>query len=271
MSIDAIASMQSLVAIKMEYRRHINYKKDNKCSVQECGNLAEYEVVLYDYYDYKQLTFYEQDFTCPFICQIHLDENESKAEGERKPRGHVHYLYTNKKKAQGYNKYNPLKHVYPQLFDAGEIENNKELQIDLSEINEELIRYLAQHPEYMRYLNPRKFEELIAELFKDKGYEVTLTPKTKDGGKDIIALYKSSFGHQLYIIECKRYKETNKVGVEVVRSLYGVKTAENYNQAIVATTSTFTKDAIDFVKPLKFQLDLKDFSDIQEWIKNYKK
>jgi len=72
-------------------------------------------------------------------------------------------------------------------------------------------------------------------------------------------------------VECKRYQEKTKVGVEMVRGLYGVKTAEQYNQAILVTTSTFTKPAIDFVKPLKFQLELKDYNDITEWCKSYKK
>ena len=92
-----------------------------------------------------------------------MDENEKKAEGERRPRGYVHYPFTNKLGAQGYSKYNPLKTVYPLLYDSGDIENNEKIQVDLNEINTELIQYLTKHPEFMRELNPRKFEELIAE------------------------------------------------------------------------------------------------------------
>ena len=106
---------------------------------------------------------------------------------------------------------------------------------------------------------------MIAEIFKDKGYEVTLTTKTNDGGKDIVALYKSPFGHQMFVIECKKYKEENKVGVELVRGLYGIKTAERFTQAILVTTSSFTKDAREFVKPLKYELELKDFNDVTQW------
>lgn len=251
-----------------DYPKHINYTKETKCSVKECGNLADYEVVLYDYYDYAKETFYEQDYTCPFICQSHLEENETKAEGERRPRGVVYYPYTNQDRAQGYSKYNPLKEVYPQFFSSEQIENNKKLQVDLNEVNTELIAYLAKHPEFLHELHHRKFEELIAEIFRNKGYDVTLTPKTRDGGKDIIALYKSPFGHQMFIIECKKYT-TKKVGVELVRGLYGVKTAERYTQAILVTTSTFTKDAKEFVKPLRFELDLKDYNDITQWCKEF--
>ena len=59
--------------------------------------------------------------------------------------------------------------------------------------------------------------------------------------------------------------------MELVRALYGVKYAEKYNQAILVTTSTFTKDARDFVSPHRFDLLLKDYNDITNWIKNYKK
>lgn len=252
-----------------DYTKHIDFTEGAKCSVNGCANLADFEVVLYDYYDYMKETFYEQDFTCPFICQHHLDENEKEAKGERRPRGVVYYPYTNRHHAQGYSKYNPLKDIYPQFFSSGQIENNEKLQIDLNEVNTELIEYLAKHPEFLRQLHHRKFEELIAEIFRNKGYDVTLTPKTRDGGKDIVALYKSPFGHQMFIVECKKHSEDNKVGVELVRGLYGVKTAERYNQAILVTTSTFTKDAKEFVQPLKFELELKDYNDITQWCKDY--
>lgn len=251
------------------YKKHIDYKKEEPCSVQGCSNLAEYEVILYDYYPSVNDTFYEQDYTCPFICQIHLDLNEEMAVGTRKPRGIVHYPFTNRNCAQGYSKYNPIDDIYSKLFDAESIENRREIQIDLNEINSELIAYLAKHPEYLRHLHHRKFEELIADIFRNKGFDITLTPETRDGGKDIIALYKSPFGHQMFIVECKKYKEDNKVGVELVRGLYGVKTAERYNQAILVTTSSFTKDAINFVKPLKFEMELKDYTDITNWCINY--
>lgn len=255
------------------YSRQHRFEIGTKCSVENCENNAEFEVVMYDFYEYYEEpeTFYEQDYTCPFLCQKHLNINEENAEGERRPRGIVHYPYTNRHNAQGYSKYNPIKEVYPQFFSSEEIENNSQFQIELNDINEELIAYLSKHPEYMRQLHHRKFEELIAEIIRSKGFDVTLTPQTRDGGKDIIALYKSPFGHQMFIVECKKYNEDNKVGVELVRGLYGVKMAERATQGILVTSSTFTKDAKDFVKPLEFELELKDYNDITQWCKDYKK
>lgn len=240
------------------------------CSVSNCTNVADYVVMLYDYYREYNETFYNQDYTCPFICSKHMEANERGAKGERRPRAYVYYPHTNKHGAQGYTKYEPLANTRPELFLEPNVENNVQLQIDLNEINSELIKYLALHPEYLRHLHPRKFEELIADILNNQGYDATLTPRTRDGGKDIIAVHKSIIGHQMLIVECKRYSEENKVGVEVVRGLYGVQQAERYNQAIIATTSTFSKQAIDFVKPLNFQLALKDYDSIIEWCKAYK-
>lgn len=126
----------------------MKYERDTKCSVQNCIDPAEYEVVLYDYYVHSSETFYEQDYTCPFLCKKHMDENEAQAIGERIPRNGVVYPYTNKYVAQGYSKYNPIKEVYPQFFDSGDIENKEQLQIDLNEINDELIKYLGKHPQF---------------------------------------------------------------------------------------------------------------------------
>jgi restriction endonuclease Mrr len=52
-----------------------------------------------------------------------------------------------------------------------------------------------------------------------------------------------------------------------VRGLYGVKTADKATKAILVTTSTFTKDAIEFVMPLKLEMELKDYHDITKWCK----
>lgn len=57
----------------------------------------------------------------------------------------------------------------------------------VTDINTELKRYLNKHPEKLYDLSPRKFEELIAAILEDLGFEVELTQATRDGGSDIIA------------------------------------------------------------------------------------
>ena len=106
-----------------------------RCGVQDCRNLAAYEVILYDLYLDIGEVFFEQDVTCPYLCSKHMIENERQAyslekihptapgtvqnmaeiikntrEGtpNRRSRGSVHYPYTNKNSAQGFTIYRPI-------------------------------------------------------------------------------------------------------------------------------------------------------------------
>ena len=88
-------------------------------------------------------------------------------------------------------------------------------------INEQLIAYFRRQPDHLYSLLPRDFEELIAELFSGLGYSVELTQRTRDGGRDVVAINDSVVKNK-YLIECKRYKRDATVGVELVRQLHGV-------------------------------------------------
>ena len=111
----------------------------------------------------------------------------------------------------------------------------------------------------------------MAALFRERGFEVELTPRTRDGGKDIYAGRSDALGTSLYIIECKRYASTRKVGVEAVRKLYGVVQQERATKGIIVTTSWFTRDAIDFATPITYQLSLRDFDALKEWIQDFQR
>jgi len=81
-----------------------------QCSVDGCQREATVKVILYDAYPYYSDgdVFFEQDFTCPFLCAEHMSENELQAKGVREPRGFVEYPYTNRNRAQGFTIYFPL-------------------------------------------------------------------------------------------------------------------------------------------------------------------
>jgi restriction system protein len=138
----------------------------------------------------------------------------------------------------------------------------------------ELIQILKDTPELVRDIEPREFEEVVAEIFRNKGFEVELTKRTRDGGKDIIAISTDRLGiKNKYFIECKRHAKENKVSVDIVRGLQGVKhTKEGPNKTIVATTSYFTEDAKKFVDneiTSSWDMTLADFNDITKWLQEY--
>jgi restriction system protein len=138
---------------------------------------------------------------------------------------------------------------------------------DIAGVTTEFLHYLAAQPTRLYTLTSRQFEEVVAELLFRLGYDVTLTPASKDGGKDIYAAKKDAIGSFLYLIECKKFAPEHPVGVGVVRQLYAVAQLERATAAVLATTSFFTRGARDFQRELKFQISLQDFFAIQHWFK----
>jgi CheY-like chemotaxis protein len=130
---------------------------------------------------------------------------------------------------------------------------------------EHLLRATLKDPRELLQLNPRQFEEFVADLWNRFGYKVELTKRTRDGGRDIIAVRRSEADLRL-LVECKRYDVRQKVGVGLVRSLYGVKQHELATKAILATTSTFTKDAQEFFEAHKWELEPRDQQGILDWV-----
>lgn len=147
--------------------------------------------------------------------------------------------------------------------------------LQLYESIPELVSALKESPYLVRELTPREFEEVVAEIFRARGFAVDLTKKTRDGGKDIIAIHTDGLGiKSKYFIECKHYAEDNKIGVGVVRALHGVmNTKDGPNKTILATTSTFTSDAKKFAEDeisSKWDMTLADYDEIVKWLSDYK-
>jgi hypothetical protein len=141
-----------------------------------------------------------------------------------------------------------------------------------SHISSELLKHLKIHPEYLYEIRPRQFEELIAEILASYGWDVQITPPTKDGGYDILGITKDISGiRSSWIIECKKYRQDRKVGIDIARALYGSASDLRMPNAamMIATTSTFTKDVYNFAYS-KYNFSLRDYVSILEWIKHYK-
>lgn len=142
-------------------------------------------------------------------------------------------------------------------------------QIILRDVNEELYNYFLLNPESIFEISPRKYEELVADIFKNSGYDVELTPSTGDGGYDIIAIQNNKLtGCKKYLIECKRYKRERKVGIGVVRNLYGIVNLESATKGIITTTSSYTKGAKELAKNNQYKINLLDYNNLRDWVKS---
>jgi restriction system protein len=126
-------------------------------------------------------------------------------------------------------------------------------------------RALKQHPELLRTLDWRTFEKLLADILERIGYEIELQRGTKDGGIDIFAVKRSDvMGPHRYLLQAKRY--THRVGVEPVRELLFLHNHERATKSCLATTSKFTKGAWQLADQYAWQLELRDFDGIHDWI-----
>ncbi|MDR2570450.1 MAG: restriction endonuclease [Oscillospiraceae bacterium] len=128
---------------------------------------------------------------------------------------------------------------------------------------------IIAEPHLMHGLQPREFEELIAEIYRSLGYTVELTKQTRDGGKDLYIAHQNELGSFLYLVECKKYAVSNPVSVDTIRSVYGVLEMEKSTGGIICTTSRFSKDAIYEIelRNLRHRIELKDFEDIKELLR----
>jgi len=134
-----------------------------------------------------------------------------------------------------------------------------------------LIKSLKRQPDSVFQLSSRQFEELIAVLLLDQGWDVELTPPTRDGGRDILAYLHTGISRVLCLVEVKRYHRDRCVGVGMVRELYGVLHDNGASQAMIVTTSSFTAGARALQRRHQYQLSLHDYSVLVRWIQGYRR
>ena len=108
----------------------------------------------------------------------------------------------------------------------------------------------AQSANALDGMSWREFEVLVGEAYRLQGYRVTETGGGgADGGIDL-ALTK---GSEKFLVQCKQWK-AYKVGVDVVRELYGVMAAKGATGGFVVTSGRFTDDAKAFADGRNVQL-----------------
>lgn len=92
----------------------------------------------------------------------------------------------------------------------------------------------------------REFEMLVGEGFRLQGYQVVETGGGgPDGGVDLVLTRPGKNGGEKFLVQCKQWRAF-KVGVGVVRELYGVMAAKGATGGFVVTSGRFTEDAISF-------------------------
>ena len=108
---------------------------------------------------------------------------------------------------------------------------------------------------------------LVGEAFREQGFTVRETTAGADGGVDL-ELRKDG---ELFLVQCKHWRAT-KVGVTVVRELFGAMAAVGATGAYVVTSGVFTTEARQFADGRNITLvDSDSLQDLLGHARNSKK
>ena len=101
----------------------------------------------------------------------------------------------------------------------------------------------------MRRMTWREFEQLVGQVFRGRGYEVSRSEPGPDGGVDLVATKDS----ERVLVQCKHWR-AQSVGVKVVRELHGVVAAQGASRGYVVTSGVFTQEAWSFAQLCNIEL-----------------
>lgn len=132
-----------------------------------------------------------------------------------------------------------------------------------------LIEKIQRDDAYLNHIDWRKLEELVAGAYEQAGYEVVLTPRSADRGRDIVAVQHGVCSIRI-IDQVKAYAPNRRVSANDVRALIGVLFSEpNTSKGIVTTTATFAPGIWNDPTIKQFmphRVELRDGPQLRKWL-----
>lgn len=110
------------------------------------------------------------------------------------------------------------------------------------------------------------FEDLMAELVRRAGFEISSKGATDGSGMEIVATSRRAFFQGTYIILCK--PSSVLVEESAIRALYGMVMSERANKGILITNSAFAPSTVDFAN--RTQIELIDGQQLLKLLTEYR-
>ena len=134
-----------------------------------------------------------------------------------------------------------------------------------------IIDLIQRDPAVIYQLDWRKWEEMIAAAYKQQGFDVVLTPRSNDRGRDIIASSKG-IGCIRYFDQVKAFGPGHLVTADDVRAMIGVLDIEgNVSKGVITTTSDFAPGVTadpNIQRFMPYRLELKPREALLDWLRS---
>jgi|SRR5579862_2010124 len=157
------------------------------------------------------------------------------------------------------------------LVEKGRATTDGDIVIGVTPIFRRFLRELANDPNAINTLDPRQAEELVAGAYEEEGWdEVTLTPRSGDKGRDVIAMSKD-YGTIRIVDQVKLFAAHRVVDANDVRALYGVLTMDRAaSKGFITTTSTFAPGVLtEFAPVIPTRISLRNGADLRKWLEKF--
>jgi restriction system protein len=133
----------------------------------------------------------------------------------------------------------------------------------------EIIALIQRDPRAIYEIHWRKWEEIIAGAYNLSGFEVELTPRSADKGRDVIATLRG-VGTVRFYDQVKAYAPGRLVPANDVRAMLGVLSAHpNVSKGIITTTSDFAPGIAQeagLAALMPYRLELKSRDVLLPWL-----
>lgn len=130
-------------------------------------------------------------------------------------------------------------------LEIGQPSNATRIQLLIRSISHEFATLVAANPESLDHLEWRDLERMMARVMEGLGFETTLTPPSKDGGKDLILVCDATDGEESFIVELKHWRSGKRVGKEEASDFLQVIVAEKRAGGLFLSTSGYSADTFE--------------------------
>lgn len=126
----------------------------------------------------------------------------------------------------------------------------KEFSVESGEVpNAELIRYINKNPDKLGSINPSKFEQVVADVYRDVlGCSIEYCSYARpDLGIDVVCLRTDT--NQEFAIQAKRYKQPIKLAL--IHQFFGALFDNGFSEGYLVTSGRFQAGCYDTADRLR--------------------